>query len=201
MAMGTLMGTLIKRGRAYRRVAPGGFVLLACGEHYARRVNTALTFLKRVTRSEIVVLRARALSPIEHDQVINCVPPAHFSDAQATVALKTNVHRLVRGDKREWCYLDSDVIVVDPEINRIFEHRKAAVAFGSDHTDIDDQSKHIVRCGCSKQRCEHLRQEIDKQFEIRIDDGHWFPWNGGYLYSDPNRTTSLTVGTSMQPPP
>ena len=189
--MGTLMGTHIKRGRAFRRVAPRGFVLLACGEHYVRRVNTALTFLKRVTRNEIVVLRARALSPIEHDQVISCVPPAHFSDAQATVALKTNVHRLVRSDKREWCYLDSDVIVVDPEINRIFDHRKAEVAFASDHTDIDTQSKHIVRCECSRQRCEHLRREIEKQFEIRIDDGRWFPWNGGTFVFGPDSSDFL----------
>jgi glycosyltransferase involved in cell wall biosynthesis len=179
MGMATAMPTPISRSRLARRAPSCGFVLLACGEHYAKRVNTALDFLKRATRKEIVVLRARALSPINHDQVLSCVPPQHFSDAQATVALKTNLHRLLGSDRREWCYLDSDVIVTSGEIDQIFQYRRAEIAFASDHTDIDMQSRHLVRCGCLEERCNHLRAEIGKRFEISIGDGRWFPWNGG----------------------
>lgn len=175
------MWAMPTRSRAHsQHSAPRrGYVFLACGERYARRANIALAYLKRVTRLDIVVLRARSLSPIDHDQTIECVPPAHFTDSQASVALKTNIHRILGTDGHTWCYLDTDVIATSPQVNRIFDHLQGEVSFAQDHVDIDTLSKYVVRCGCSQPRCNHLRLEIRRRFNVQIDDGSWRPWNGG----------------------
>ena len=167
------------------------FVLLACGERHARRANIALAYLKKVTRLDIVVFRARSLSPIDHDQTIDCVPPAHFTDNQASVALKTNIHRIVGIDVGTWCYLDTDVIALSSRVNRVFTHLRGQVSFAQDHVDLDTLSKHVVRCGCSQPRCNHLRLEIGRRFNVPIDDGYWRPWNGGVFVFGPESSEFL----------
>jgi glycosyltransferase involved in cell wall biosynthesis len=163
-----------------------GFVLMACGDRYADRVNTCLTYLKRVTRHDIVVLQARSSVPIESDQTIECIPPNHFTDAEASVALKTSLHRVLGQTGHTWCYLDSDVIALDERINGVFRYLRSYVAFARDHVEIDQLSRHVVRCGCAALRCHHLRQQIQEQFKVRIADARWVPWNGGVFVFGPD---------------
>lgn len=184
--------TRISRDRVARpRIPKRGFVLLACGERHAERANIALSYLKRATRHDIVVVKARCFTPIECDQIVDCVPPAHFTDVQASVALKTNLHRILGADDYTWCYLDTDVIAVRAEVDRIFDFHRAVITFAKDHVDIDSLSKHVVRCGCRQARCEHLRIHVEQAFDVRISDGRWVPWNGGVFVFGPASASFL----------
>jgi glycosyltransferase involved in cell wall biosynthesis len=176
----------VRRREAAVSAPRRGFVLLACGDRYVDRVNAALRYLKRATRHDIVVLRSRSLSAVNHDQIIECAPPNHFTDREACVSLKTNVHRILGNLSRSWCYLDSDIIVLNSRVDRVFDHLHGEVAFARDHVNIDALSQHIVKCGCADARCNHLRQEIQTRFNVHIPDGRWIPWNGGMFAFGPD---------------
>jgi glycosyltransferase involved in cell wall biosynthesis len=180
MVTGTVMGTERNRTASHARKLPlTRFVLIGCGDRHVARINLALYYLKKTTRTEIVVLRARSGVSVDHDQVIDCLPPSQFTNAESSVALKTNVHRLVGNVPGYSCYLDSDVIPVRPLIDQVFKHHHGEVSFARDHVNIDRLSRYIVPCQCIKHRCGHLRQEILKTFDVEVTDGRWVPWNGG----------------------
>lgn len=180
MGTDTVMGTELKPITSrIQELRLTRFVLIGCGDRYVARVNLALHYLKKATRTEIVVLRAKSGVVVDHDQVIDCLPPSQFTNAQASVSLKTNVHRLLGDVPGHSCYLDSDVIPVRPLIDQIFQHHHGEISFARDHVDIDTLSKHIVSCHCIKERCSHLRKKILETFGVEITDGRWFPWNGG----------------------
>ena len=179
-AMGTAMATEFSpAARKARQPTPTRFVLIGCGDRYVTRINRALHFLKKATRTEIVVLRARSGIIVDHDQVVECLPPAQFTNSEASVAMKTNVHRLMGDAPGYSCYLDSDVIPVRPLIDQIFQHHRGEVSFAKDHVNIDRLSRYVVPCLCAKDRCSHLRQEILRMFDVEVVDGQWVPWNGG----------------------
>ena len=70
----------------------GTFVYCVCGERHARVVETSLRFLKRVSRADIVVVKARA-ERISHDQTLSVNVPAGLTDHQASILLKTSLPR------------------------------------------------------------------------------------------------------------
>jgi glycosyltransferase involved in cell wall biosynthesis len=156
-----------------------GFVFCVCGNDEAARVNTALRFLKRFTKREIVVAKARAFVPIYHDQIIECRAPQEFTDQAAGLSLKTMLHRMMPTQSAEWCYLSPDVMAVDRDVDKIFDRRRGSVGFAPEYTDIDSLSSSAARCGCSSKRCRHLRQAIRETFSVTIGSGSWIPWNTG----------------------
>jgi glycosyltransferase involved in cell wall biosynthesis len=153
-----------------------GFVYCVCGNEQVARVNRDLQFIKRFTSLDIVVAKARAFIPIYHDQVIECRVPDEFTNQAATSSLKTALHRMLPTESAEWCYLDSNVIAVDKDIDRIFDRRRGPAGFPRDSTEIDSQSPKVAGCGCGSRRCRHLRQAIREAFSARIASGTWIPW-------------------------
>ncbi|MGH9763648.1 MAG: hypothetical protein ACREAC_22685, partial [Blastocatellia bacterium] len=79
------------------------FVYAVCGDAHGRLVNTSLRFLKRFTSQEVLVVASRCASQIEHDQVIRIDPGDAFDNHQASILLKTNLHRLVGGRTGQSC--------------------------------------------------------------------------------------------------
>ncbi|HKV41923.1 MAG TPA: glycosyltransferase, partial [Blastocatellia bacterium] len=154
-----------------------GFVFCLCGNEQVARVNTSLRFLKRFTKLDIVVAKARAFAPICHDQVIECRVPEQFTNLAASTSLKTALHRIMPVESAEWCYLHSDVIAVDPDVDRIFDRRRGPVSFARGNLDIDSRSSETAGCGCRSSRCRHLRQEIKATFSVAIGSGSWVPWD------------------------
>jgi glycosyltransferase involved in cell wall biosynthesis len=155
-----------------------GFVYCVCGNEQVARVNRSLQFIKRFTTLDIVVAKARAFIPIYHDQVIECRVPDEFTNQAATTSLKTDLHRMLPTESAEWCYLDSNVIAVDKEIDLIFGRRGPA-GFPRDSAEIDSQSPNVAGCGCRSRQCRHLRQAIREAFSVRIASGTWIPWRTG----------------------
>lgn len=142
------------------------------------RVNEALQFLKRFSKAEIVVAKARANEPVKHDQVIDCHVPPQLSDHAAAIHLKTGLHQIVPTLETEWCYLDSDVIAVSDEVDDIF-NRRGSIGFTQDHVTIDVLSPYLTNCGCKENHCTHFRDAARRTFAVDMPNGSWIPWNGG----------------------
>ena len=90
------------------------FVFSVVGTRHVLAASIALEYLKRVTRHPIIVVQARSERRAAHDTVIEVEPPTELDDHQASIWLKTNLLAHVRGHAERFCYLDSDVIAVDP---------------------------------------------------------------------------------------
>jgi hypothetical protein len=169
----------VSAGRTQR-----AFVLAAVGERHVARLSTTLTYLKRFSRAEIVVLQARSHTRAAHDQLIEVDLPDHLDDHQASIALKTNLLTHLDGFAQRYCYLDSDVIAVRGDVDRIFDQFLAPIRFAEDHTDIDAFSRWAVRCGCTGS-CHHLREALLCSFAVDVRQCSWIPWNGGvFLFGD-----------------
>lgn len=108
--------------------------------------------------------------------------PAGLSDHQAAIWLKTGLHRLI-GLDRPLCYLDSDVIVLSPAIERIFAEPRRGIAFASDHATIDAFSRWAVHCSCSGP-CSHLREALFCDFRADVTRLDFLLWNGGVFVAD-----------------
>ena len=139
------------------------------------KLAPALTALKRATSHEIIVVQ-RAGDPLApHDNRLAATLPSGLTDHQAAIWLKTNLHRLI-GLERPFCYLDSDVLALSPEINAIFAATQGPVAFAPDHATLDAFSFHAVRCGC-RHKCGHLREAMFCHWGVDIS-GDFQLWNG-----------------------
>jgi hypothetical protein len=71
------------------------FVYVIVGDHQVSRLNYSLAFLKQFTRSEIVVIAGRCDTSIEHDQILRPPVADSYDDHQASILLKTNIHRVL----------------------------------------------------------------------------------------------------------
>jgi hypothetical protein len=161
------------------------FVFAVVGTRHVLAASVALEFLKRVTRHDIIVVQSRSERRAAHDQVIEVETPATLDDHQASICLKTNLLPHVRGLADRFCYLDSDVIAIDTEVDRIFDHVAGPVTFAHDHAEIDAFSGWAVNCGCREPRCNHLREALLCTFDIDVRRPDYRMWNGGvFLFDD-----------------
>jgi hypothetical protein len=154
------------------------FVFAVAGEKHVRQADLAISFLKRVTKCDIVLVHARSQYLPDHDQVMIADTPAGLTDHQAGIFLKTNLADII-GAGTTFCYLDSDVIAVSRDVDDIFAQKRGPIAFAADHARIDVFSRHAVNCFCSAPPCSHLRDRIAYDFGIRITNPDWPMWNGG----------------------
>jgi 4-hydroxybenzoate polyprenyltransferase len=173
------------------------WVFVVCGpQMHIDTLRTAVQHLRPLTELEIWVVTdsSRNVLPIEIegvDTVVDVATPKHFDDHQASIWLKTGVHRHV--PEGEWCYLDSDIIAVRPGAEEIFQHRRGPVAFASDLTisvnQVDRFSPWAMNCECSghgdTHSCSHLREQIQERFGIEVP-GDWVHWNGGVFLFGPD---------------
>ena len=159
------------------------FVYAVCGDLHVKRVNLSLDFLKRFSRQDILVVAARADARIDHDQVIRIEIDPAFDNRQASILLKTNLHRLT-GAAGACCYIDSDVVAVSPEVDSIFQMKSGPVTFSADHGRMRLFSRWAVTCACGMNECDHLRTAIHEKFSVEVDDPNWQHWNGGVFLFD-----------------
>ena len=160
------------------------FIYAVCGDAHVRRVNLSIRFLKKFTKSDILVVKSRSTVTVEHDQVIAVEVDPGFNHHQASIVLKTSLPARLGGSIRRGCYIDSDVVAVGPSIDAIFRESKSPVAFAPDHVTLDVFSRHAVACGCVKPRCDHLRRAIRAKFGARVAPRDWTHWNGGVFVFD-----------------
>jgi hypothetical protein len=160
------------------------FAFAVVGDAHIDQVNLSLRFLKHFSRQDILVAAARYDREIEHDQVIRVDVPEEFDNHQASILMKTGLHRIVGDTQRGCCYLDSDVFAVDNSVDDIFRQKRGPVTFAADHTRLSRFSRYAVRCSCTGGACDHLRQAIASRFVVHVSDADWQHWNGGVFLFD-----------------
>lgn len=185
--------------RAARR-----WVFVVCGpSSHLHTLHTALRHLRPLTEAEIWVVtdptrNAEAIDVPGVDQVVDVVAPCELDDHQASIWLKTSIHRHI--PLGEWCYLDSDIIAVAPGAEEVFDQRRGPVAFASDVTirenSVDRFSPWAMTCPClgydDQHSCTHLREEIERRFSVAVP-GEWLHWNGGVFVFGPEAGPVLDV--------
>lgn len=167
-----------------KAVKKNAFVFAVCGSRHAARLNISLRFLKRFSRSEIVVVKSRTKLKVDCDQVIDAKVPANLDNRRAGIFLKTSLHKILGLGPHKFCYLDSDVVAVNENVDSIFSHARSPVSFATDHCKLSQFSRYAVHCRCGKKECEHLQKAIRKQFGVKITDKEWRHWNGGVFVFD-----------------
>ncbi len=127
------------------------FVFAVCGaREHIDTLHFSLDYLNKYSKLPIYVVTDQSRNEIEinHDTVINVATPENFNNHQASIFLKTGLHKfLPKGNN--YCYLDTDVIALSHNCDAIFEEFKAPISFAPDHCKIRKFSAYAVNCGCS----------------------------------------------------
>lgn len=137
---------------------PGSFVFAVCGgrEHLAR-AGEAAARLRRFTARPILVATdpARNRATLDGVEVLAIPTDPRWSDAQAAILLKSALAEHLPGDAVH-CYLDSDVVAIGGEVDRIFEHFQPPLTFASDlpvpEATLRTFGGHGFACECALER-------------------------------------------------
>ena len=145
------------------------FVFCVCGSKvYLGELNDSIRFLKHFSKNEIIVITElkRNEIPIQHDTVIDVKTPAEFTNHQATVFLKTSIHKYLDLSHR-YCYLDADIYVVNEQIEDVFSYFSPPVSFAKDHVNMNLFSPYVVEFPMVKTDNKRLKQRL---FEIKTSN-------------------------------
>jgi hypothetical protein len=150
------------------------FVFVVCGadEHIAT-LNYSLKQLKRFSKNRIVVVTdtSRNNVNIDHDNIITISTPSAFDHHQASIYLKTSLHRIF--DLADnYCYLDSDVIALSPQVDEVFQHRYGPVTFAADHCDLRHFSPYALHCNCFETKNKEHKEFVETVKRIIPDYKH-----------------------------
>ena len=135
------------------------FVFVVCGKReHIDTLHLSLQYLKKYSKFEILILTDSSRNEIEilHDQVIDVKTPTQYSHHQASIYLKTGIHKFLPKNNL-YCYLDTDVVAVSASCDDIFNEFSTPIKFAVDHCKVRKFSSSAVNCDCQKNR------EIDRQ--------------------------------------
>lgn len=128
------------------------FVFVVCGaREHIETLNFSLRFIRHFSRFPILVVTdsKRNEIPVAHDAIIDVDTPEYFDNHQASIYLKTGLHKHLKLETDTlYCYLDSDIIAIDFEINNIFDYYNPLIIFGKDHCPFNEFSPHVMCCNC-----------------------------------------------------
>ena len=128
------------------------FVFVVCGaKEHITTLHFSLEYLKKYSNLPIYIVTdaARNEIDIEHNSIINIATPKDYNHHQASIYLKTGLHKfLPKGNN--YCYLDTDVVALSDKCDAIFNEFIAPITFAPDHCKIKKFSAYAVNCGCSK---------------------------------------------------
>ncbi len=144
------------------------FVFVVCGgKEHIDTLHFSLEYLKYYSDKEIVILTdsTRNEIPIVHDNVIDVKAPEEYDHHQASIYLKTGVHKFVPAGKAPNCYLDTDVVAVDNECDSVFGNYNSPIAFCSDHCKMPEFSPSAVMDAEPSSRNLFIHKELGKYFK------------------------------------
>lgn len=133
------------------------FVYVVCGDDvHIDTLHFSLRYLKHFSDSEILVVTdlSRNKIDINHDSVINVDTPTNFNNHEASIFLKTGLHKILDLESN-YCYLDTDVIAIRDRVDSVFNHKYGPISFASDHCAINKFSPYAMQCGCLKEKLEN----------------------------------------------
>ena len=127
------------------------FVFVVCGgKEHIDTVHFSLRYLRHFSKNEIIIVTdiSRNEIPVMFDNIIDVKAPEHFTHHQASIYLKTGLHKfLPKGFT--YCYLDTDVIALNEECDEIFNYKCDPVTFAADHCRMPAFSPNAVKCDCA----------------------------------------------------
>lgn len=152
------------------------FVFVVCGsKEHITTLHFSLKLLKRFTSKPIWVVtdKKRNDIEIEHDRIIDVTAPSDFNHHQASIWLKTSLHRILPKGTR-YCYLDSDVITLNNNCNEVFSHFIPPISFAHDHTTLSYFSPYALNCGCLE-KFQSSRNEFEVAVQHAIQHSNYPP--------------------------
>ncbi|MCW5906341.1 MAG: hypothetical protein KIS94_00640 [Chitinophagales bacterium] len=129
------------------------FVFVVCGSvEHIDALHFSIKALRNVSDAEIVVVTdtSRNEAAVQHPNLIDVKTPAHFTHHQASIFLKTGLHKYLPVGNL-YCYLDTDVIALDEKVNEIFAQFNSPITFAKDHCLMDRFSPSAISCNCKKE--------------------------------------------------
>jgi len=146
----------------------GTFVFVVCGsKEHIDTLHFSLSYLKKYSKNNILVLTDsnRNELPIEHDSIIDVKTPENYNHHQASIYLKTGIHKFLPSGNL-YCYLDTDIIAVSSNCDAIFNEFIAPIRFAPDHCQVRKFSSYAINCGCLKTR--ERDREIFNEFVAEV---------------------------------
>lgn len=114
------------------------FVFAVCGTNeHIDTLHYSLEKLKKFSDASIWIVTdaSRNEKAILHDTIIEIQTPKEFNNHQASIFLKTGLHKfLPKGNV--YCYLDSDVVAVNSDCDKIFDEYIPPIRFAPDHCQM-----------------------------------------------------------------
>ena len=138
----------------------GTFVFAVCGKsEHIDTLHFSLEKLKKFSDSEFIVVTdsSRNEKPILVDSLIDVKTPKEFDNHQASIYLKTGLFKFLPKGKL-YCYLDSDVVAVNPDCDSIFNEFIAPIRFAPDHCQVPLFSPAAVNCECQSEITNYITQ-------------------------------------------
>lgn len=128
------------------------FVFVVCGDDvHIDTLNFSIRYLRHFSQQRIVVVTdlKRNNKTIKHDQIIDVATPSGLNHHQASIYLKTSLHRHL-DTTQTCCYIDTDVIAVNRDVDKIFDLYVPPVTFAPDHCALREFSPYAVNCSCNE---------------------------------------------------
>jgi hypothetical protein len=158
------------------------FIFVVCGtKEHIDTLHFSLKYLKKYSKNEIWILTdsSRNETDVVHQYIIDIETPKEFNHHQASIFLKTGIHKFVpKGNN--YCYLDTDVIALCSDVDTIFEQYLAPIRFAGDSITIDYFSPYALNCNClekyisNEQYLKVTLAEIEERVErSKISSGYW----------------------------
>lgn len=148
------------------------FVFVVCGsKEHTDTLNFSLKYLRHFSKSNIIVItdKSRNEKRIEHNNIIDIKTPIEFNNHQASIFLKTSLHQyLPMKSDDEYCYLDSDIVAINKDVDTIFDLIPTPILFAKDHCPFNEFSPSAMNCNC-------LIENIAKNKKIYSILNSYFP--------------------------
>jgi hypothetical protein len=129
------------------------FVFVVCGSReHIDALHYSLQALKNSSANEIAIITdsTRNEAPIKHGWIVDIVTPKNLSNHQASIFLKTAIHKYLPAENN-YCYLDTDVVALNKKVDEIFREFAAPIIFAKDHCLMDRFSPSAITCNCKKE--------------------------------------------------
>ena len=126
------------------------YVFVVCGgSKHIETLHFSLKYLKHFSKLNIYVVTdsIRNEKLISHSNIIDIKTPENLDNHQASIWLKTSLHRLLP-EENTYCYLDSDVIAVNQNCDLVFNQFISPISFAKDHCKMNSFSPYAINCSC-----------------------------------------------------
>ena len=138
------------------------YVFVCCGaREHVDTLHVALEALRKRTACDIIVVTdsARNEIPVVHHRVEDVATPAYLTHHQASIWLKTSLHRILPKGNR-YVYLDTDILAIGTHPDGVFDEYIPPIRFAADHCRLMQFSPYAVNCRCLDEN-ERLRSKIN----------------------------------------